>query len=591
MNLIQQKQVAGLLQALAERATVQYVDGSDQALQVQIDVIENDLNDAENELRDHDNRLIVLETNRVTSADIDAALAPIRALIGSETGDADSFINTLREVLAAFANSQEGFNLAQALAGKINLSGTVAGSPITGLLEFVFGAGLKWGNATLVAGSGMDGARLYAQDFARLYFNATKELWLQARLTVVGPSDGQIYFSERSYSARTIEANAPVWATSVAQHEQAITAIGSKNLYVPLSYIEKYFATKEQAGTADAIPMTGTEPGRYASGFIQTQGGLIFYPAEDTTRLWPSFGVANIGAALLFIMQDMNGANIATVKIDERGIYYNDEKLNGAGEVIGADFLARASVSPNGFPFWDGDFWSRRIVSHEDFKQAAGQGSLEGGVLYWVSGTGAAQYLVVQAINGTSISPYGTGRTLGGGGLGGDTIALKVAIDYGNGNALLYEPFTAGPSGEVLDIYNVSLAIRQAVVDGFNAQENAGNSSPYLTGTQPEGSRPGMRFIDPRNDYLYEHAPVAFENGSPNIWISTKLARGQNLDVYDVPEAVRSAVTNGSYSYGELQGSQPAGSKTGMRFTTYQYGYEYQRGANGLLVWNRYPKG
>ena len=61
-------------------------------------------------------------------------------------------------------------------------------------------------------------------------------------------------------------------------------------------------------------------------------------------------------------------------------------------------------------------------------------------------------------------------------------------------------------------------------------------------------------------------------------------------DVYDVPQAMRDAVMAGTYSSGELQGAQPAGSLAGFTFTTATYGYAYQRGAAGALVWNRFIK-
>ena len=63
------------------------------------------------------------------------------------------------------------------------------------------------------------------------------------------------------------------------------------------------------------------------------------------------------------------------------------------------------------------------------------------------------------------------------------------------------------------------------------------------------------------------------------------------LDVYNVPQAVRDAVAGGTFSSGELQGAQPDGSLPGQKFTSATYGYEYQRGAAGGLVWCRYPKG
>jgi hypothetical protein len=61
-------------------------------------------------------------------------------------------------------------------------------------------------------------------------------------------------------------------------------------------------------------------------------------------------------------------------------------------------------------------------------------------------------------------------------------------------------------------------------------------------------------------------------------------------DRYDVPPAVRDAVLAGTFSSGELNGAQPAGSLAGQRFTSASFGYEYERGAGGALVWCRYPK-
>jgi|GEM_PF-3998683 len=63
------------------------------------------------------------------------------------------------------------------------------------------------------------------------------------------------------------------------------------------------------------------------------------------------------------------------------------------------------------------------------------------------------------------------------------------------------------------------------------------------------------------------------------------------VDVYNVPQAVRDAVAGGTFGGGELQGAQPDGSLPSQRFTTANYGYQFERGAAGGLVWCRYPKG
>ncbi|RSK44696.1 hypothetical protein [Hymenobacter perfusus] len=145
MDALEIKEISGLRAELDQRATTQYVDGSDRALQLQLDQVESDLVDLENEVVVHETRLDVLEARPVedsaadraranhtgtqlvatlsdftpaTTALIDTALAPIRALIGAEAGDADAFINTIREVLSVFASSPEGFDILTALAGK-----------------------------------------------------------------------------------------------------------------------------------------------------------------------------------------------------------------------------------------------------------------------------------------------------------------------------------------------------------------------------------------------------------------------------------------------------------------------------------------
>jgi hypothetical protein len=64
-----------------------------------------------------------------------------------------------------------------------------------------------------------------------------------------------------------------------------------------------------------------------------------------------------------------------------------------------------------------------------------------------------------------------------------------------------------------------------------------------------------------------------------------------STDRYEVPQTVRDAVASGAFSSGELLGAAPAGSLAGQKFTTATYGYEYERGVGGGLVWCRYAKG
>lgn len=97
-----------------------------------------------------------------------------------------------------------------------------------------------------------------------------------------------------------------------------------------------------------------------------------------------------------------------------------------------------------------------------------------------------------------------------------------VTIDVA---AATYVPFAGGAAGPLFDPYDVSLAIRQAVVDGFAAQDAANNDSPFLDDPQPAGSLVGMDFPDPDNGYNYVFKPVPFANGTVNVWTSYLLSR------------------------------------------------------------------
>ncbi len=91
------------------------------------------------------------------------------------------------------------------------------------------------------------------------------------------------------------------------------------------------------------------------------------------------------------------------------------------------------------------------------------------------------------------------------------------------------------------------------------------------------------------NIELYDGAAFVLYPPAPETTVTT-IAASTLRDVQDVPQAVRDAVVAGTYSSGELQGAQPAGSLAGFTFTTATYGYAYQRGAAGALVWNRFVK-
>jgi hypothetical protein len=68
---------------------------------------------------------------------------------------------------------------------------------------------------------------------------------------------------------------------------------------------------------------------------------------------------------------------------------------------------------------------------------------------------------------------------------------------------------------------------------------------------------------------------------------------GTRLDPYTVSSTIMTAVTNGSNTWtnGELQATQPAGSESGMEFTDTTKVYRFIRGAAGTLVWVRMAKG
>ncbi|WP_460675964.1 hypothetical protein [Hymenobacter coalescens] len=126
-------------------------------------------------------------------------------------------------------------------------------------------------------------------------------------------------------------------------------------------------------------------------------------------------------------------------------------------------------------------------------------------------------------------------------------------------------------------------AFRQTQVRSgtFDANNELTSSAPFAV--------LGQSFTDA--NYLYE---FRIGVGGDQRWVRFAKAGGPAapvIDVYDVPDAVRTAVTGGAFTNGELQGAQPAGSEAGMKFTTATFGYEYQRGAAGSLVWCRYSKG
>jgi hypothetical protein len=108
-----------------------------------------------------------------------------------------------------------------------------------------------------------------------------------------------------------------------------------------------------------------------------------------------------------------------------------------------------------------------------------------------------------------------------------------------------------------------------------------GGSTMVLRGTTE--LRPGAG--QPKT-LTYPTVPYNMEYLESDWLIDQRPAQG----LYLVPQAIRERVVAGPFASGELQGTQPAGSVVGMKFTTSAYGYEYLTGAAGTLVWNRFPK-
>jgi hypothetical protein len=125
------------------------------------------------------------------------------------------------------------------------------------------------------------------------------------------------------------------------------------------------------------------------------------------------------------------------------------------------------------------------------------------------------------------------------------------------------------------------------VINGYYASFT-GTGTLHLYGNFQAGSiAPGITVVDHRGGA--GAGTVKTVNGvAPDATGEVTLA---TTDRYEVSQAVRDAVASGTFSSGELQGLAPAGSLAGQKFTTATYGYEYERGVGGGLVWCRYPKG
>ena len=106
----------------------------------------------------------------------------------------------------------------------------------------------------------------------------------------------------------------------------------------------------------------------------------------------------------------------------------------------------------------------------------------------------------------------------------------------------------SGQPGHTFDPFDVSLAIRQAVVDGFAAQTG---DSPFLSDPQPAGSLVGMEFDDPDKRHSYRFGPVPFASGTANVWRSFLLSNALFRDPYAIGDnaSVTAAVTDASNTW------------------------------------------
>jgi hypothetical protein len=129
-------------------------------------------------------------------------------------------------------------------------------------------------------------------------------------------------------------------------------------------------------------------------------------------------------------------------------------------------------------------------------------------------------------------------------------------------------------------------------LDGGYYKKITGAGKYYLTGTvQVDDLSGASNVVDLRGGGGGGTGTVKSVNGTlpdavGNVTLSTH-------DIYAIADntTVVAAVVGGTFSSGELQGAQPTGSAAGDEFTTSTYGYKFQRGASGSLVWCRYPKG
>jgi len=149
----------------------------------------------------------------------------------------------------------------------------------------------------------------------------------------------------------------------------------------------------------------------------------------------------------------------------------------------------------------------------------------------------------------------------------GGTVALYGTAEHRISGGSFSNTKFRGAGGQVCDLVKVTLSC----TDGFVLFGDGGTYNLYDS-PLPAGA-------------------VVEAGTTVNIYTTATGGPGlPTLDVYAVPQAVRSAVTAGSYTSGELQGQQPAGSVAGMKFTTAASVYEYMPGASGVLVWNRFSK-
>jgi hypothetical protein len=230
-------------------------------------------------------------------------------------------------------------------------------------------------------------------------------------------------------------------------------------------------------------------------------------------------------------------------------------------------------------------------------------GEIIGRVICWRQ-RGVANELL---ITGTTFSGLGTFEVAGGGTNADEYVATGILR-----NCFIDSKLPAGSFGPLrllgrddmgpiaLELDNTVVIAPQTAAITFQANaasratlRGAATELRSLTKTQTTPTSPsGYQYQE--SDWLVDARP-AVSASTPGT--STPGTSAPLRDIYiDATGPIATAVIAakgqaGGFLNGEMQGSQPTGSAAGMKFTTNTYGFEYQRGADGLLVWCSYPKG